>query len=324
MSGWHDPAPGERDAQERAWDVVRRAYAERLPAARPHRRRSLLLAAAAAAVLAATLSPPGLAVWGSLRDAVRGDENAKQALFSLPVPHSRLLVDSAEGTWVVQSDGSKRLLSGYREASWSPHGLYLAAVHGDELRALEPDGDVHWSIARRGGIRAPRWSFDGYRIAYVVGRSLRVINGDGTGDHLLTRNVRPTFWAWVPRTHRLAYFTHNGTVVVVDVDRRGTPARPRAAGVVVSGTASPDGKRVALIDRRGGESVVKVNGAVVFRGAGVIAGAVWSPDGRWLLLAWPTADQWLFIRTPVKRLIAVQNIRANFGPAAVPAGWCCS
>ena len=58
----------------------------------------------------------------------------------------------------MQRDGSKRLLSGYRDASWSPHGKFLAAVHGHELRALEPGGDVHWSLARPGPIRFPVWS----------------------------------------------------------------------------------------------------------------------------------------------------------------------
>jgi hypothetical protein len=316
---WRDPAPGEREAGDRAWELVRRAYDERLPTQRRRDWRPLAAIACAALVVAAAATPRGHAVW----DAVRGDTNAKQALFSLPVAHSRLLVNSAEGAWVVQSEGSKRLLPGYREASWSPHGLYLAAVHGDELRALEPNGGVHWSIARPGGIRAPRWSFDGYRIAYFAGHTLRVVNGDGTGDHLLTRDAAPTVTAWLPHTHRLLYVTRNGAPVVVDVDDRRKRRRAAGTQLVAQGATSPDGKHSATIDKQADESVVKVDGEVVFRGAGTIRSAAWSPDGRWLLVDWPSADQWLFIRTPVKKLIAVQNIRANFGPAATPAGWCC-
>src|SRR5439155_3689061 len=137
--------------------------------------RPFALAAVAAAVVAAALSPPGHAVFGSLRDAVRGEKNAKPALFSLPVSRSRLLVNSAEGAWVVQSDGSKRLLEGYREASWSPHGLYLIALNGNELRALEPNGDVHWSVGRA-GLASPRWSNEGTgdeRVAYLTRSTLR-------------------------------------------------------------------------------------------------------------------------------------------------------
>src|SRR5207302_4601738 len=144
---WRDPAPGEQEAGERSWKVVRAAFGERLPAPSKRDWRPLAAAAVGIAVLAAAFSPPGLAVLGSIRDAVRGEKNAKPALFSLPAK-GRLLVNSAEGAWVVERNGSKRLLSGYRDASWSPHGLYLAAVNGDELRALEPNGHIHWSIGR--------------------------------------------------------------------------------------------------------------------------------------------------------------------------------
>src|SRR5205823_7269551 len=102
-------------------------------------------------------STPGRAVLGSLKDAVRGEKNAKPALFSLPTS-GQLLVASDRGVWVVQSDGSKRLLRRYRDPSWSPHGIYLAALRGHELRALEPDGAVHWSLARPGRLASPRWS----------------------------------------------------------------------------------------------------------------------------------------------------------------------
>jgi len=34
MTRWRDPAPDERAAQERSWEVVRHAYEERLPAPR--------------------------------------------------------------------------------------------------------------------------------------------------------------------------------------------------------------------------------------------------------------------------------------------------
>ena len=60
----------------------------------------------------------------------------------------------------------------------------------------------------------------------------------------------------------------------------------------------------------------------VFSGSGRIDDVAWSPDGRWLLLNWATADQWLFVRVPAKKL-AVSNIRATYGAEATFAGWCC-
>jgi hypothetical protein len=63
----------------------------------------------------------------------------------------------------------------------------------------------------------------------------------------------------------------------------------------------------------------------VFVGAGEFERVLWSPNGRWLLLAWPSADQWLFIRSAaVRKVVAVSGIADAFGSDAVPAGWCCS
>src|SRR5256885_813913 len=84
--------------------------------------------------------------------AVRGERNATPALASLPT-RGRLLTESTSGVWVVQRDATKRLLRGYHDAAWSPHGLYIAAVHGSEVRAIEPNGAIHWSIGRAAPIR---------------------------------------------------------------------------------------------------------------------------------------------------------------------------
>lgn len=373
---WRDPAPGEREAGNRSWEVVRSAFEERIPAERPRDWRPAVAVAIAAAIIAAALSPPGLAVLDSLRDAVRGEKNAKPALFSLPA-QGRLLVNSAEGAWVVQRDGSKRLLAGYRDASWSPHGLYLAAVRGHELRALEPDGDVHWSIARR-NIAEPRWSSAGggdERVAYLAGASLRVVGGDGRGDRVLARNVTRVAPAWRPRSHTLAYVDGSERIVVVDADTRREEWTARAqqspvalawsttgryllvrglssitilgaggqqrleplggplAAPVVDATFMPTRDAVAFVQRAAGKSFLwfyprlRPDGTAatrVFAGAGTFERVAWSPDGRWLLLGWPSADQWLFIRSAaVRKVIPVSGIEEAFGPAAVPAGWCC-
>jgi hypothetical protein len=245
---WREPAPEEHEAGERSWDVVREAFEARIPSPPRRDRRSFVAVAVAAAVLAGAFSPPGLAVLGSLRDAVRGEENAKPALLSLPSPRTRLVVNSEQGAWIVQSDGSKRLLAGYRNASWSPHGLYLAAVHGHELRALEPDGDVHWSVGRLNAA-SPRWSdFGGgnERIAYFAGRTLRVIGGDGRGDRLLAAGSRLVVPAWRPKTHVIAYADAEGPVVITDVDRRSIlrriPTKPPLALAW-----SDDGRRLLIL-----------------------------------------------------------------------------
>jgi WD40-like Beta Propeller Repeat len=364
VTSWREPAPDEREAADRSWSVVRAAFEERIPVPRRRNRRPLAAAAIGVAVLAAAFSPPGLAVWGSLRDAVSNEDH----LLSLPTA-GRILVNAHDGAWVVQRDGSKRFLAGYSDASWSPHGIYLAAARGNELVAMEPNGRIHWKLARARRIEGPRWSYEGFRIAYYSGRSLRIVNGDGTGDHLLARKVDPGPLAWEPGTHVLAYLSRAGDIQVVNVDRQSrtatirTPAAPRqlawtpdgkrlvaveehaidvfwqrgplirdlerGPARVLAASISPDGKSIAFVETRSGRSSLQITGILggptgpIFSGAGTFADVFWSPDGRWLLLDWKSADQWLFIRRPLKKLVTVSNIQGNFGAAADPAGWCC-
>src|SRR5205823_14706248 len=207
-------APGEHEAGERAWTVVRAAYAEREPVAWPRRHtRPLLVAAVVVAAVAAALSPPGRSVIHSLRKAV-GVQNAEPELFSLPSP-GQLLVTSRGGVWIVHGDGSRRRLGAYRAATWSPHGLFVAATRKNELLALDPAGHVRWSIARRSA-RLPSWegTRTDTRIAYLSGGTLRVVAGDGTGDQAIGP-AAPVAPAWRPGPERvLAYAARRGGAIV--------------------------------------------------------------------------------------------------------------
>ena len=217
--------------EDRAWEVVRRAYEERIRTPRrttPSNR--LLLAGVAAAVLAgAVLSPPGRAVLGDLRESV-GVEHAAPALFSLPAP-GRLLVVSGEGggVWVVNGDGSKRRLGDYEDARWSPYGRYVVASGRNALVALEPDGTERWSLARP-GVSHPHWggSRTDTRVAYCTATGLRVVAGDGTGDRLVSRRACESEWRPGP-DHVLAYVVGD-TVVVADVDTRRVVWRSAGGG----------------------------------------------------------------------------------------------
>jgi len=311
-----DETPIPNGAEERAWAVVHAAFEERAPSPSERRVwRPVVVLAAAAIVAGAVASPPGQAVLDSIREAV-GIERAQPALFSLPAP-GRLLVESADGVWVVQADGSKRRLGDWREASWSPFGRFVVVARANELAAVEPNGDVRWSLARP-RVRFPRWAGDRIdtRIAYFSGSSLRVVAGDGTGDRLLRRNVASVAPAWVPgEGFRLAYTDRAGRTVVVDAD----------TGRVVRTTAAPAPD--ATIRQRGAASEVVADGRVVFRGTGEFRDVARSPDGRWLLVTWPTADQWVFVGTDGRRKIeAVSGITRQFGGGSFPriAGWCCA
>jgi hypothetical protein len=282
--------PGEHEARERSWAVVRTAFAEREP---QPRRRSWKPVAAIAFVLviaAGLLSPPGRAVLDGVREVV-GVEKAEPALFSLPAS-GRLLVTADSGAWVVDEDGSKRRLGSYREASWSPLGRFVVASRRNELVALTPGGEVRWTLARP-GVRFPRWggTKTDTRIAYVSQGTLRVVGGDGKGDRLLDRlaGERAPVWQRGPG-HRLAYSRRDGTVRVVDADRG------------------------SVIDRDAPHSLVE-------------PGPTLSPDGRWRVAGWADADQLVFTRLGRPRQIrAVSDVSAQFRSRSFPtiSGWCCA
>jgi hypothetical protein len=358
-----DEGQSPEGAEERAWDVVHTAFEERTPTPRERHpwRPALAIAAVVAGLVA---SPPGRAVLGQLREAV-GVKKAEPALFSLPAP-GRLLAESGTGPWIVQADGSKRRLGSWREASWSPFGRFVVVARANELAALEPDGDVRWSLARR-GVRFPRWGGNmvDTRIAYLRGPAPRVVAGDGTNDRAICFTlVAPVAVVWRPGSRGvLALVARNQAVYALDADGCGLrwrsvdlpeprslewssdgtrllvltrngfvvlrTGRPDATerGPVVAATFRPSTHEVAVIRTRAGASEVALGQRVLFRGMGAFRQLAWSPDGRWLLVTWPTADQWVFVRVAgARKIVAVSGITQQFGGGSFPriAGWCCA
>jgi dipeptidyl aminopeptidase/acylaminoacyl peptidase len=304
-------------------------------------------------------------------------------------------VQSPAGVWLVRPDGSRRLLGRYREATWSPQGLYVAVTNRDGLLAVTPGSQVRWALARPGA-ESPRWSPSGFRVAYRVNGALRVVAGDGTGDRVVGRDLGATAPAWQPalKLHLLAAADPRGRIVLLDADsgqrlwrsqpgahplslawsvdgQRLLAVTPRSLRILdgagrevdrrrlppgaIAGAAAfePRGHGFALVRRRprtGGDEVVLMRAdraaprgpsgpstptaageRLVFRGAGRLGELAWSPDGRWLAIAWPTADQWLFVHPGTRpRVRAAGDIARQFdpaarGPAAAPAiaAWCC-
>src|SRR5207302_6961809 len=185
-------------AEERAHRIAMTAFAERKPTPpERHYWRPAVAIVAVAAVAGVLASPPGRSVIHAIREAV-GVKKAQHELFSLPAP-GRLLVDSTSGPWVVDANGTRRLLGSYSESSWSPFGRFVVAARANELIALDPQGHVRWTLART-GVRSPRWGGvrANTRIAYVDRTGLRVVAGDDTGDRLLAPAERGPV-AWRPR-----------------------------------------------------------------------------------------------------------------------------
>ncbi|HXS32292.1 MAG TPA: hypothetical protein VN758_00790 [Solirubrobacterales bacterium] len=390
-----EPIPGAAEAERRGLELVGRAYAECQPVHRPVHLPRLIVALAVAALLATLiLSPAGAAVRDWVDDVfTAGVRHAEPALTEIP-GGGELLIQSQRGPWAVQADGSRRLLGDFREATWSPHGLFVAAAATKTLSAIEPDGTPRWSISASARVHDPRWSPSGFRIAYRAGSSLRVVRADGTGDTLVgsASGAVPPAW-FPPGLHLLAYVDGERRIVIAETDaartmdaadaspavvglswsangrrlieisRRGLWLRDvrmsklasglrlgaarriplPAAAVVRAAAFSPRGRTIAvLLDRSPGPGPPRSEALLIdpaggparrlFGVSGHLTELAWSPDGRRLLLAWPAADQWLFV--PAEggaRLRAIGDIAAVFAPgnarkATFPrvAGWCCA
>jgi WD40 repeat protein len=359
---WAEPAPGEHEAGERAWPVVLAAFESRERLALRRRRRELrpaLVLAAAAAAVGVALGTAGATVVRSIRGEAHARTalaalpgggrllvDAGDASWIVAADGSKRRLDGlTDATWSPHG----LYVVGVRRG----HELAAVSPDGGVRWTLARRGSVRLPSWNRP---------DGFRIAYLAGDALRVVAGNGHDDRLVARpaaRVRP---AWKPGPdHVLAYAGRGGTVAVVDGDRgaqlwvRRFPSQPRqlawsddgtrllvvldngarvldAAGNVVlaerarvvAAAFAPGGHAVAEIRAAGGRSVVALagRGQTLFRGAGTLSGLAWSPDGRWLVVAWPSADQLLFIRSAaVEKVVAFSAVAATFDAFPQLAGW---
>ena len=79
---------------------------------------------------------------------------------------------------------------------------------------------------------------------------------------------------------------------------------------------------IAVLRTNGNVIVLGVPG-VIFRASG-LGQIVSAPDGRWLLLTWPAANQWVFVRAHGTHVIhAYSGVARQFGGGSFPtiSGW---
>ncbi|HEX3806895.1 MAG TPA: hypothetical protein VHV52_08960 [Gaiellaceae bacterium] len=237
----------------------------------------------------AALSPEGQVRWTLARRAPRAPR------WEGTRTDTRIAYDTAGGLRVVAGDGT---------------GDHLLDAHGGSVPAA-------WDPARL------------HTLAYVSLGVVELRRDDGKLVWRRRLSVTPTGLAWSSDGRYLAVFSAGRVVVLAGAT--GTPRRTIAmlGARLASGSFAPGSHRLAVRVELHGRSQVHVvdldrpgHGQLVLAGPGSFGGLAWSPDGSWLLVSWPAANQWVFLHGT--RAHAVGNIRAQFPGAAQIAGrWCC-
>jgi hypothetical protein len=248
-----------------------------------------------------TLDPAGNVRWVLARSQVRlprwggSRSDTRIAYFS----GRRLRIVAGDGT------GDHLLDRGAAEIApaWQPwKGAFVLAYVGARgvVRVVDiGTGRLLWS-ADEGNVQGLRWSADGNLLAI---RSRGVLSVWAGGVRLFGASTR----SLAPGNPLLAdAFSPAGGVLAYTVyDPRSDRTALDVLPLLPSGQAP------------GGEHQV-------FSGTGRLRSLAWSPDGRWLLVTWPDADQWIFVSAQGAHAIrAFSGITRQFGSGSFPvvAGW---
>ena len=141
------------------------------------------------------------------------------------------------------------------------------------------------------------WSADGRRLYVNLGRSLAIYDARGRRTGRIRMPGRLTVTTFAP--------ARSGELVAV---ARRDPDGTRSDVALMGAGAAP---------------------RILFSADGRFTRLRFSPTGSWLLVAWPDADQWVFIRPGAKgaaRVLASPAVSRRFGTSGFPqvsADWCC-
>ena len=227
--------------------------------------------------------------------------------------------------------------------AWSPDGFRIAYLSGHALRVVAGDGSGDTRLARRVAPVAPAWNPAAEHVlAFADGRGRVTAVQTDSGRRLWRSGPGPVphALAWTPDGERLLTIA-GGSLRMIDSSGELLIAKLPAHGFSEALAIHPSGTSVALLrhdrmTRRSEVVSLPIAAAAtprrLFEGDGSFSGLTWSPDGRWLLIGWPDADQWIFTRASGRpKVVAVSNISRQFDPGAggaarFPAvsGWCCA
>ena len=215
----------------------------------------------------AAVEPDGRSRWTLARPA------PSDAAWAGTRTDARIAYADRSGIRVVAGDGSRDRLvlpDARGPVAWRPGspGACVRLAPGCPRRRRRR-GRVVWASRTRppGPVRALEWSSDGQRLLVLHPTSLRVYDA-------------------------------RGQVVAQD--------DPSDATKDADAAFRPGSHDIAVVRLHGSQSTVfwLATGTPLFDGTGALDSVTWSPDGRWLLVAWPTVDQWVFVPGAAGRRLA--------------------
>jgi TolB protein len=222
--------------------------------------------------------------------------------------------------FVINADGSglRQLTRNAvvdREPAWSPDGQKIAFESWRDgadanIYVMNADGSDQQNLTPKPGDQGgPRWSPDGRAILFTAvppgpPRSgspwpfrgdVDVMNADGSGQRNLTHTGESGEFdpSWSPDGRNITFSRLAGPpwgvrIIVMNADGRGkravTPKFARSGDRGLTGTSSPDGRRIAF-DEDDAIYVINTDGSGLRRLAQNASFGDWSPDGRKIIFA---------------------------------------
>lgn len=258
-------------------------------------------------------------------------------------PHGRyLLATSGDRLVAIDPRGATQWALSRPAVSaprwFSPSGYRVAYLSGEELRVVAGDGTGDHLLASAAADVAPAWRpGHAYELAYVTRLGMLVVRDGDTGRVLWSRasgsEVIGLQWAGDGK-YLLALSATSARLYGASgrlISEFHFPKSVAALGAALS----PDGRTLALVLRGASDEVVLENALALHPAARTVLAEpglrqlLWSPDGHWLLVSWPAADQLVFVGVGAPGIVGVSHIAQQFStgghPAAFPQldGWCC-